>query len=72
MLLREQREQTSQDGSPWDRTDGWALAGRRGRRLSFRDGGERSDVLYVANLGRYTITRARLDGVRGVRPANLG
>src|SRR5216683_2009965 len=45
VLLREQREQISQDGSPWDRTDGWTLAGRRSRRLSFRDGGERYDAV---------------------------
>src|SRR5262249_52053792 len=43
VLLREQREQASQDDSPWDRTDGWTLAGRRSRRLSFRGGGERYD-----------------------------
>src|SRR6516162_5078336 len=43
VLLREQ--QTSQDGSPWDRTDGWTLAGRRSRRLSFRHGGERYDAM---------------------------
>jgi 3-methylcrotonyl-CoA carboxylase alpha subunit len=45
VLLREQREQISQDGSPWDRTDGWTLAGRRSRRLSFRGGGERYDAV---------------------------
>src|SRR5260370_2472660 len=44
VLLREQREQISQDGSPWDRTDGWTLAGRRSRRLSFRAAGERADA----------------------------
>jgi len=33
-------------------------------------GGEDADVLYVANLGRDTITRARLPGVRGLRLAN--
>src|SRR5262249_57761273 len=35
-----------QDDSPWDRTDGWTLAGRRSRRLSFRGGGGR----YAAGL----------------------
>jgi 3-methylcrotonyl-CoA carboxylase alpha subunit len=44
VLLREQREQVSED-SPWDRTDGWTLAGRRSRRLSFRGGGERYDAV---------------------------
>ena len=34
-------------------------------------GGGDFDVLYVANLGRTTVTRARLPGVRGLRPANL-
>jgi gluconolactonase len=33
-------------------------------------GGENRDVLYVANLGRDTITRARLSGVRGQRLAH--
>jgi gluconolactonase len=33
-------------------------------------GGENSDVLYVANLGRDTITRASLPGVRGQRLAH--
>jgi 3-methylcrotonyl-CoA carboxylase alpha subunit len=46
VLLREQSEQvSSQDALPWDRTDGWTLAGRRSRRLSFRHGAERSDVV---------------------------
>src|SRR5437667_7472884 len=44
VLLREQREQVSED-SPWDRTDGWTLARRRSRRLSFRGGGERYDAV---------------------------
>jgi gluconolactonase len=33
-------------------------------------GGARRDVLYVANLGRTTITRARLSGVHGQRLAH--
>src|SRR4029079_4805962 len=33
-------------------------------------GGERRDVLYVSNLGRDTITRATLPGVRGQRLAH--
>jgi 3-methylcrotonyl-CoA carboxylase alpha subunit len=46
VLLREQNEQvSSQDGSPWNRTDGWTLAGRRSRRLSFRHGAERYDTV---------------------------
>jgi gluconolactonase len=35
-------------------------------------GGVDRDVLYVANLGRTTITRAQLSGVRGQRLANQG
>ena len=31
--------------SPWDRTDGWMLAGRRSRRLSFRHGSRRFDAV---------------------------
>lgn len=34
-------------------------------------GGADADVLYVTNLGRTTITRVHLPGVRGQRPANL-
>src|SRR5262249_28547078 len=46
VLLREQGEQASPGAaSPWDRTDGWTIAGRRSRRLSFRQGGERSDAV---------------------------
>src|SRR5262249_43804875 len=44
VLLREQHEQVS-EASPWDRTDGWTLAGRRSRPLSFRGGGERYDAV---------------------------
>jgi gluconolactonase len=40
-----------------------------GRPTNLAWGGDRADVLYVANLGRTTITRARLDGVRGQRLA---
>jgi 3-methylcrotonyl-CoA carboxylase alpha subunit len=31
--------------SPWNRTDGWMLAGRRSRRLSFRRGAQRFDAV---------------------------
>jgi 3-methylcrotonyl-CoA carboxylase alpha subunit len=31
--------------SPWNRTDGWMLAGRRSRRLSFRRGEQRFDAV---------------------------
>lgn len=41
-----------------------------GRPTNLAWGGENSDVLYVANLGRTTITRAQLTGVRGQQPAN--
>jgi 3-methylcrotonyl-CoA carboxylase alpha subunit len=45
VLLREQSEQVASDDSPWTRTDGWTLAGRRSRRLSFRHRAERYDAL---------------------------
>src|SRR4051812_25417097 len=41
-----------------------------GRPTNLAWGGEDSDVLYVANLGRTTITRAHLPGVRGQRLAH--
>jgi gluconolactonase len=41
-----------------------------GRPTNLAWGGENRDVLYVANLGRYTVTRAHLPGVRGQRLAN--
>jgi gluconolactonase len=41
-----------------------------GRPTNLAWGGAEHDVLYVANLGRTTITRARLAGVRGQRLAN--
>jgi gluconolactonase len=44
---------------------------RIGRPTNLAWGGEDLDVLYVANLGRDTVTRARLAGVTGRRPANL-
>jgi 3-methylcrotonyl-CoA carboxylase alpha subunit len=46
VLLREQSEQeVPRWPSPWDRLDGWSVAGRRSRRLSFRYGAQRYDVL---------------------------
>ena len=45
VLLREKSEQTAAEGSPWDHTDGWTLAGRHSRRLSFRHGTERYDAV---------------------------
>ena len=45
VLLREQSEQAASDDSPWTRSDGWTLAGRRSRRLSFRHGTERYDAV---------------------------
>jgi 3-methylcrotonyl-CoA carboxylase alpha subunit len=44
VLLREQSESVASD-SPWDRSDGWTLAGRRSRRLTFRQGAERYDAV---------------------------
>jgi gluconolactonase len=49
----------------WDR---WAILLSRPTNMAF--GGEDFDVLYVANLGRTTITRVKLD-VRGQRLVNL-
>jgi 3-methylcrotonyl-CoA carboxylase alpha subunit len=45
VLLREQAEQNPGDHSPWNRTDGWSIGGDRSRRLSFRQGTERHDVM---------------------------
>ena len=46
VLVREQNEQVPQSlPSPWDRTDGWTIAGRRSRRLSFRHSSERYDAV---------------------------
>jgi 3-methylcrotonyl-CoA carboxylase alpha subunit len=48
ILQREGEEQIlPQDNlrSPWNRTDGWMLAGRRSRRLSFRCGAQRCDAV---------------------------
>jgi gluconolactonase len=48
--------------------DRWGILLGRPTNLTF--GGEKFDEVYVANLGRYTITRANL-GIRGQLPANL-
>jgi gluconolactonase len=48
--------------------DRWGILLGRPTNLSF--GGENFDEIYVANLGRSTITHAKL-GVRGQPPANL-
>ncbi len=47
--------------SPWDRRDGWMLAGTRSRRLSFRFGSERADVLIRYERAGLTV---ELGGVR--------
>jgi gluconolactonase len=41
-----------------------------GRPTNLAWGGEDRDMMYVANLGRYTVTRAYLPGVRGQKLAN--
>jgi gluconolactonase len=48
--------------------DRWGILLGRPTNLAF--GGTNFDDIYVANLGRYTITRAKL-GIRGQPPANL-
>ena len=48
ILIREQHEHEqvlSQDSSPWNRTDGWTLTGRRSRRLRLRHGAEQYDAV---------------------------
>jgi 3-methylcrotonyl-CoA carboxylase alpha subunit len=46
VLMREPSEQAVPAlPSPWDRSDGWTVAGRRSRRLAFRHGSERYDVV---------------------------
>jgi 3-methylcrotonyl-CoA carboxylase alpha subunit len=68
VLVREQNEQLPPALlSPWDRTDGWTLAGRRSRRLSFSHGGDRYDaVVWYARDGvsmEWRGTRERLQFV---------
>ena len=48
--------------------DRWGILLGRPTNLAF--GGKNFDDIFVANLGRYTITRAKL-GIRGQPPANL-
>jgi gluconolactonase len=48
--------------------DRWGILLGRPTNMAF--GGSACDEIYVANLGRYTITRAKL-GIPGRRPANL-
>src|SRR5262249_7494628 len=48
VLAREGKQQISASGdpaSPWSRIDGWMLAGRRSRRMSFRHGSGRLDAM---------------------------
>jgi 3-methylcrotonyl-CoA carboxylase alpha subunit len=46
VLMREQSEQVAPAlSSPWDRTDGWSVVGRRSRSLSFRHGNERYEAV---------------------------
>jgi sugar lactone lactonase YvrE len=48
--------------------DRWGILLGRPTNLAF--GGPNFDEIFVANLGRFTITRANI-GARGRRPANL-
>ena len=46
VILHAPEEQRAQrDDSPWSRTDGWTLGGRRSRRLSFREHTQRYDAI---------------------------
>jgi 3-methylcrotonyl-CoA carboxylase alpha subunit len=66
VLVREQKLAPA-PASPWDRSDGWSITGRRGRRLGFRHGAERYDaVLWYARDGlslQLERTNARLQFV---------
>src|SRR6478736_5154540 len=82
VLIREEHEHeqaSSRDNSPWNRTDGWTLIGRRSRRLRFRHGGEQYDTLLWYERDGFTMefagTNARLQFVprdRGVFDMCLG
>jgi len=68
VLLHEQSEHIPPGvPSPWDRTDGWTIAGRRSRRLSFRYGAERYDpIIWYGRDGltmEFGATNARLQFV---------
>ena len=68
MLVREENEHVAaQDRSPWDRSDGWTIGGRRSRRLSFRHGADRYDVVLWYGRDGLTMeargTKARLQFV---------
>jgi 3-methylcrotonyl-CoA carboxylase alpha subunit len=66
VLVHEQSASPAQR-SPWDRSDGWSITPRRGRRLSFRQESERYDVvLWYARDGlsfQFGGTDARLQFV---------
>jgi 3-methylcrotonyl-CoA carboxylase alpha subunit len=74
-ILRREEEKriTAKDNlpSPWERTDGWMLWGRRSRRLSFRCGGQRVDaVLWYGREGvtlDYAGSQAPLRFARGMQ-----
>ena len=68
VLVREENEHVAaQDRSPWDRSDGWTIGGRRSRRLSFRHGADRYDVALWYGRDGLTMearaTKARLQFV---------
>jgi 3-methylcrotonyl-CoA carboxylase alpha subunit len=76
VLLREQSEQAIPAiPSPWDRSDGWTLAGGRSRRLAFRVAGARHDaVLWYGRDGlalEYGGRRERLQFVARGRALDL-
>jgi 3-methylcrotonyl-CoA carboxylase alpha subunit len=72
VLVREQHEPehaqaATLDTSPWNRTDGWTLTGRRSRRVRFRHGAEQYDTVLWYGRDGFTMefagTNARLQFV---------
>jgi 3-methylcrotonyl-CoA carboxylase alpha subunit len=72
VLVREQHEHehaqaATLDTSPWNRTDGWTLTGRRSRRVRFRHGAEQYDTVLWYGRDGFTMefagTNARLQFV---------
>src|SRR5262249_47633694 len=64
VLRREEQARSAALSSPWDRADGWMIAGRRSRRLSFQRAMQRCDaVLWYGRDGlrlEFSGTEAKL------------